>query len=322
MTPTKPTSASSIDDTLMLEDAHASDGAQAAQAAIEPPEAALSRFPQLLRFWRTRRGYSQLALALAAGVSQRHVSFLESARATPSRNMILQLAEELNVPLRHRNQMLLAAGFAPAYSEQGLATPPDEGSPMMQAVRRAVKLILDKQAPYPAMVLDRFWHVLDANAAHRRLMRWAIGDDRSEGAPGAVNMMKLVFDPTALWPAIANRDAVGRYLARRVRQELALQAIDPATQRLLQDIRAMQPALFDAADAPDAPAAHAAPAHDAGDPPPFLPISLQRDGVTISLFSTLTTLGTPRDAGLQEMRIECFYPADEASRRALERITL
>ncbi|KJJ94256.1 XRE family transcriptional regulator [Burkholderiaceae bacterium 26] len=316
MTSAKPASSSSsssaTDDTLMLEDA------EAAQVAIEPPQAALSRFPQLLRFWRTRRGYSQLALALAAGVSQRHVSFLESARAAPSRNMILQLAEELNVPLRHRNQMLLAAGFAPAYSEQGLATPADEASPMMQAVRHAVKLILDKQAPYPAIVLDRFWHVLDANAAHRRLMRWAIGDDRSEGAPGAVNMMKLVFDPTALWPAIANRDVVGSYLARRVRQELALQAIDPATQRLLHDIRVMQPALFDAADAPATPA----PAHDAGDPPPFLPISLQRDGVTISLFSTLTTLGTPRDAGLQEMRIECFYPADEASRRALERITL
>lgn len=318
MTPAKPASSSQTSsatyDTLMLDAA-----ADAAPEANEPPEAALSRFPQLLRFWRTRRGYSQLALALAAGVSQRHVSFLESARAAPSRNMILQLAEELNVPLRHRNQMLLAAGFAPAYSEQGLATPPDETSPMMQAVRHAVKLILDKQAPYPAIVLDRFWHVLDANAAHRRLMRWAIGDDRSEGAPGAVNMMKLVFDPTALWPAIANRDAVGRYLARRVRQELALQAIDPATQRLLRDIRAMQPALFDAADAPASPAALP---HDAGDPPPFLPISLQRDGVTISLFSTLTTLGTPRDAGLQEMRIECFYPADEASRRALERITL
>ncbi|MBB0023377.1 helix-turn-helix domain-containing protein [Ralstonia pickettii] len=314
MTPTKPASApSSDDDNLMLEDANT------VQAAIHPPEAALSRFPQLLRFWRTRRGYSQLALALAAGVSQRHVSFLESARAAPSRNMILQLAEELNVPLRHRNQMLLAAGFAPAYSERGLATPADEASPMMQAVRHAVKLILDKQAPYPAIVLDRFWHVLDANAAHRRLMRWAIGDDRSEGAPGAVNMMKLVFDPTALWPAIANPDVVGRYLARRVRQELALQAIDPATQRLLHDIRAMQPALFDAADAPPPPAASA---QDAADPPPFLPVSLQRDGVTISLFSTLTTLGTPRDAGLQEMRIECFYPADEASRRALERITL
>lgn len=315
MKPAQPSSA----DTLALDDAHT---AQVAIAPLEPPPAALSRFPQLLRFWRTRRGYSQLALALAAGVSQRHVSFLESARATPSRNMILQLAEELNVPLRHRNQMLLAGGFAPAYSEQGLATAADAASPMMLAVRHAVKLILDKQAPYPAIVLDRFWHVLDANAAHRRLMRWAIGDDRAEGGAeptaGAVNMMKLVFDPAALWPAIVNREAVGRYLARRVRQELALHAIDPATQRLLTDIRALQPALFDAADAP----AQSSPMPDAGDPPPFLPVTLQRDGVTISLFSTLTTLGTPRDAGLQEMRIECFYPADEASRRALERITL
>ncbi|CAJ0734337.1 XRE family transcriptional regulator [Ralstonia mannitolilytica] len=294
------------------------DEARSAPVPAEPPEAAGSRFAQLLRFWRNRRGYSQLALALAAGVSQRHVSFLESARAAPSRNMILQLAEELNVPLRHRNQMLLAAGFAPAYPEQGLGAPADEASPMMQAVRHAVKLILDKQAPYPAIVLDRFWHLLDANTAHRRLMRWAIGDDRSEGAPGAVNMMKLVFDPTALWPAIVNREAVGRYLARRVRQELALHAIDPATQRLLDDIRALQPALFEAADAP----LPTGPAADAGDPPPFLPVTLQRDGLTISLFTTLTTLGTPRDAGLQEMRIECFYPADEASRRALERMTL
>ena len=297
------------------------DEADTAQVAGEPPEAAvppIARFPQLLRFWRTRRGYSQLALALAAGVSQRHVSFLESARAAPSRNMILQLAEELSVPLRHRNQMLLAAGFAPAYPEQGLSAPADEASPMRQAVRHAVKLILDKQAPYPAIVLDRFWHVLDANVAHRRLMRWAIGDDRAEGAPGTVNMMKLVFDPTALWPAIVNRDAVGRYLARRVRQELALHTIDPATQRLLHGIRALQPALFDASEL----SAPTPPVHDADDPPPLLPVTLQRDGVTISLFTTLTTLGTPRDAGLQEMRIECFYPADDASRGALERITL
>lgn len=290
--------------------------ADTAQVPADPPEGARSRFPQLLRFWRTRRGVSQLALALGAGVSQRHVSFLESARAAPSRQMVLQLAEELNVPLRHRNQMLLAAGFAPAYPEQGLSAPADEASPMMQAVRHAVKLILDKQSPYPAVVLDRFWHVLDANAAHRRLIRWAIGDDRAEGEPGTVNMMKLVFDPTGLWQAIVNREAVGRYLARRVRQELALHTIDPATQRLLNDIRTLQPALFDAADVPSAPAPHD------GDPPPFLPVTLQREGVTISLFSTLTTLGTPRDAGLQEMRIESFYPADEASRRALERITL
>ncbi|WP_104657327.1 helix-turn-helix domain-containing protein [Ralstonia insidiosa] len=311
----KPAQTAPADSTAVLNDA------DVAQAGAEPPEAALTRFPQLLRFWRTRRGYSQLALALAAGVSQRHVSFLESARAAPSRSMILQLAEELNVPLRHRNQMLLAAGFAPAYPEQGLTTPPDETSPMMQAVRHAVKLILDKQAPYPAIVLDRFWHLLDANAAHRRLMRWAIGDDRSEGGTernsGAVNMMKLVFDPTGLWPAIVNREEVGRYLARRVRQELALHAIDPATQRLLHDIRALQPALFDAAETPPSPTAAGT-----GDPLPFLPVTLQRDGVTLSLFTTLTTLGTPRDAGLQEMRIECFYPAEEASRRALERITL
>ena len=308
----KPTQPSVRADTIAVLD----DG-DTAQVPAEPPEAAASRFPQLLRFWRTRRGHSQLALALAADVSQRHVSFLESGRATPSRNMILQLAEELNVPLRHRNQMLLAAGFAPAYPEQGLTAPPDEASPMMQAVRHAVKLILDKQAPYPAVVLDRFWHVLDGNAAHRRLMRWAIGDDRAEGTPGAVNMMKLVFDPTALWPALVIREAVGRYLARRVRQELALHAVDPATQRLLAEMRALQPALF--AEAPAQ--ARTAPAVEATDPPPFLPVTLRRGDVTISLFSTLTTLGTPRDAGLQEMRIECFYPADEASRRALEEIT-
>ncbi len=277
----------------------------------------LSLFRHVVEAGSITGGAERAHLALAAGVSQRHVSFLESARAAPSRNMILQLADELNVPLRHRNQMLLAAGFAPAYPEQGLTTPPDETSPMMQAVRHAVKLILDKQAPYPAIVLDRFWHLLDANAAHRRLMRWAIGDDRSEGTPGAVNMMKLVFDPTGLWPAIVNREEVGRYLARRVRQELALHAIDPATQRLLHDIRALQPALFDAAETPPSPTATGT-----GDPLPFLPVTLQRDGVTLSLFTTLTTLGTPRDAGLQEMRIECFYPADEASRRALERITL
>ncbi len=271
-------------------------------------------FPGLLRYWRGRRGYSQLALSLAAGVSQRHISFLESGRARPSREMVLSLADRLGVPLRQRNRLLLAGGFAPAYSEHGLATP------ALQMVQQAVALILSKQEPYPAVVLDRFWNMLDANQAYRRMIGKLLGERAPtvlEEGGGRINLMLTVFDPEGLWPVIENARQVGRYLLRRVWQELQIQAQDQTARAIFGRIAAWHPDLVGPGGLPlfEDDAAERTP-------PPMLPVALAADGFRASLFSTLTTLGIPQDVTLQEMRIECFFPADEASRQALEALSL
>lgn len=272
-------------------------------------EAALD-FPGLLRYWRGRRGYSQLALSLAAGVSQRHISFLESGRARPSREMVLALAERLGVPLRQRNRLLLASGFAPAYSEHALASPP------LQMVQQAIALILAKQEPFPAVVLDRFWNLVDANNAYRRMLDLLL-DGRSPaslGEPGSrINLMLTVFDPRGLWSMIENARQVGRYLLRRVWQELQVQAHDQTAREIFRRIAHWHPdmvgpggVLLGDDDLSDGP------------PPPVLPVALHAGEFRVSLFSTLTTLGIPQDVTLQELRIECFYPADDATRETFE----
>jgi transcriptional regulator with XRE-family HTH domain len=274
-------------------------------------EAALD-FPGLLRYWRSRRGYSQLALSLAAGVSQRHISFLESGRARPSREMVLALAERLGVPLRQRNRLLLAGGFAPAYSEHALASPP------MQMVQQAIGLILAKQEPYPAVVLDRFWNLVDANQAYRRMLDLLLEgrDPASLGDDGRrINLMLTVYDPDGLWPVIENARQVGRYLLRRVWQELQVQAHDQTAREIFDRIAGWHPDMV-------GPGGVLLPEEDGheGPPPPVLPVVLHAGGFRASLFSTLTTLGIPQDITLQELRIECFFPADNAARTVFEHL--
>ncbi|SDD51023.1 transcriptional regulator, XRE family [Cupriavidus sp. YR651] len=272
-------------------------------------EAALD-FPGLLRYWRGKRGYSQLALSLAAGVSQRHISFLESGRARPSREMVLALAERLGVPLRQRNRLLLAGGFAPAYSEHALASPP------MQMVRQAIALILAKQEPYPAAVLDRFWNLVDANTAYRRMLDKLLAGRRPASLDTSgqrINLMLSVFDPNGLWPVIENARQVGRYLLRRVWQELQVQAHDQTAREIFRRIAEWHPDMVGPGGVllgEDDPAD--------GSPPPVLPVALHAGRFRASLFSTLTTLGIPQDVTSQELRIECFYPADEATRSIFE----
>lgn len=267
-------------------------------------------FPGLLRYWRGKRGYSQLALSLAAGVSQRHISFLESGRARPSREMVLALAERLGVPLRQRNRLLLASGYAPAYSEHTLASPP------MQMVRHAISLILAKQEPYPAVVLDRFWHLIDANQAYRRMLGKLLGNRKPvtlDSQNGRINLMLAVFDPDGLWPVIENARQVGRYLLRRVWQELQVQAHDQTAREIFAHIARWHPDMVGPGGVllvEDDPSE--------GSPPPVLPVVVHAGRFRASLFSTLTTLGNPQDVTLQEMRIECFYPADDATKAAFE----
>lgn len=249
-------------------------------------------FGPLLRRWRQARGASQLDLALTCSTSQRHLSFLESGRARPSRGMVLQLAEALSVPLRHQNALLLAAGFAPAWDEGGL------DQPSMEPVRAAIAHMLDRQAPYPAILVDRRYTLLQANAGATRLMDFLLGPAPPD-AP-APNLLRLILNP-ALRPLLENFQEVAAWMIRRIRAEALL--ADPLdTDR---ELLAML----------DHPAVTGLRPGDLESRPPAPALSLRfaKDGVRLSLFSVIAMLGTPLDAGLQDMRVELFYPADDST---------
>jgi transcriptional regulator with XRE-family HTH domain len=254
----------------------------------------------LLQRWRRERHLSQLALAHEAGVSPRHVCFLETGRAHPSREMIHRLAETLDLPLRERNALLVAAGFAPTYREGDL----DLASAELAPVRAALEAILRQQEPFPAVVMDRQWDVVEGNAAASRFFAHLLGERPGEGR---ANVLRMMLDPAGLRPFVANwRDAAGALLAR-VHREAVGGVLDPATRRVLDEVLRF----------PDVPerwqaAARAAPAL------PVVPVVFEKGGRTFRYFSTVTTLGTPQDVALQELRIECFFPFDGATRAHAE----
>jgi transcriptional regulator with XRE-family HTH domain len=235
---------------------------------------------------------SQLDLAMAGNVSQRHVSFLESGRARPSRPMVLNLASRLDLPLRDANRLLLAAGFAPAYREGRL----DE--PSLAEARRALELILRQHEPFPCLVVDAAWNVLLANSAAQRLLgRLGVALDTP------MNIARLTLGPEGLRPYVTNWNESAPALLHRLQREamdseacaavLAELRRDPAVAQLSREIEA------DAA------------------PRPILPVSLAKDGVMLNLISMIASFGTPQDVLLQELRIESFFPADEASEQVL-----
>lgn len=249
---------------------------------------------RLLRHWRGARRRSQLALALDAGVSARHVSFVESGRAAPSREMVLRLASALDVPLRERNALLLAAGFAPAYAETALS------APEVAAVRQALDLILAHQEPFPAVVMNPRWDIVTANGAAARFFGQFVDLDRY---PAPLNVLRLMFDPAGLRPIVVNWDEVAAGLLERARRESVGGILSAATEQLLAEI-----APWGAAEAPP-PAAR-----------PFIPVRFRVREDIMSFFSTVTTLGTPQDVTLQELRIECFFPADQETAAAARRL--
>jgi transcriptional regulator with XRE-family HTH domain len=252
---------------------------------------AISPVGELLRRWRRVRGLSQLGLALEASTTPRHVSFVESGRSQPSRAMVLRLARVLDVPLRERNQLLLAAGYAPAYRESGL-----DGDHAAR-VRDALERILAAHEPYPAVVMDRHWNVVDANAAAGRFFAWLLGS-RAEPA----NVIRLMFAPDGLRPHVTNWEATAEALIQRLHRE-AVGGVPDAETIALRDAALAQPGVPAAWRLPD-------PSHA---PPPVVPVAFAKDGLALSYFSTVTTLGTPQDALLQEIRIESFFPADEVT---------
>jgi len=249
----------------------------------------------LLQHWRKSRRLSQLALAAEAAVSIRHLCFVETGRASPSRAMVLKLAEALDVPLRERNTLLLAAGFAPAYRESPL------DAPALEAVRNALDAILAQQEPYPAVVMDRGWDLRYTNAAATRFFGFLqAGHDASP--PGPANVLRMMFHPDGVRRHVTNWPDVSEALVRRVRRESVGGVTDERAHRILAEILAY----------PGVPSSLAS--LDLTAPLlPVVPVSFERDGRRFDFFSTVTTLGTPQDVTLQELRIECFFPADHAT---------
>ena len=256
-----------------------------------PPGTAVG---SLLRHWRTFRRLSQLDLALEADVSSRHLSYVETGRAQPSREMVLRLAGALDVPLRERNALLAAAGYAPRYFESGLSTPE------MARVLDAIELILRHQEPYPAFVLDRHWDILRTNDAAARCTRFLLGRDPTEP-----NMMRLLLGPGGLRPAVANWAETAADLVRHLHDQVAAFPSDERARALLDEVLGY-PGVSPQwrVRATGAPMA------------PLLTTTFQREGIELRFFSTLTTFGTPHDVTLDELRIECSFPADDATAAA------
>jgi len=251
----------------------------------------------LLREWRTARGVSQLDLAMRAGFSARHVSFIETGRSQPSRQAVLVLAEALDVPLRDRNRLLEAGGYARVYRH----TPLDAED--MRHIRGVLQFILDRHEPFGAVVLDRYSNLLMANAASQELFRTIVD-------PGLIaethNIMRLVFHESGLRPWIVNWPEVAEHLLSRCERELGGPSADETSRALLADIRGLA--------GPSATARHAQPLKPAD---VLLPVHIRRGEIDVRLFSTIMTLGTPQDVTLQELRIETFFPADPESERTI-----
>jgi transcriptional regulator with XRE-family HTH domain len=247
----------------------------------------------LLQYWRRARNLSQLALAHEADVSPRHVCFLETGRAKPSRDMVLHLADTLGVPLRERNALLLAAGFAPMFRESTL------DDPELAPVRTAIDAILKQQEPYPAVAMNRHWDIVAANRAATRFFAMLL-DGRTP--TGAGNVLRLMFHQDGLRPFVENWDAVAHALVRRVHREAVGGTLDAAGRALLSEVL----------DYPGVPARLRTP--DLGVPlVPVVPVSFRHRGRAFNFFSAVTVLGTPQDITVQELRIESFFPLDAAT---------
>jgi transcriptional regulator with XRE-family HTH domain len=248
-----------------------------------------------LREWRQRRRLSQLDLALGAEISARHLSFVETGRAAPSREMVLHLAEHLEIPLRERNILLVSAGFAPVFSERPL------DDPALQAARRAVELVLKGHEPYPAVAIDRHWTLVAANTAIPPLLA---GVEAFLMQP-PVNVLRLSLHPDGLAPRIVNLAEWRAHLRARLRQQIDLTA-DPVLVALMEELTAL-PAPKEARPRPPLP-------DYAG---VVVPMQLATEAGVLSLFSTTTVFGTPVDITLSELAIEAFFPADAATAERL-----
>jgi len=250
-----------------------------------------------MREWRTRRRRSQLDLSLDVGVSTRHLSFVETGRSRPSPELVLAVAEQLDVPLRERNRMLLAAGFAPRYSQRGF----DDAS--MARVRASLQQMLDAHDPYPGVVIDRQWNILLANGAALAFV---------DGLPDHVtqpvmNVFRVCLHPDGLASRTINFADWSDYLLRQMRRTIELTG-DAGLEALEQEVLSY-PNLADRPVVTDI--------NESDDPPLLVPFRFSAGDTELSLFTTLTMFGTPRDVTLEELCVELFFPADDATEKVL-----
>jgi transcriptional regulator with XRE-family HTH domain len=261
-----------------------------------PEGASAPAFGVLLRQWRSTRKMSQLALATEAGISARHLSFLETSRAQPSREMVQLLAGMLDVPFGERNALLVSAGYAPIYGDR----PP--GAPELEPVRRALQFILRQQEPYPALVLDGQWNVVMRNAASRRIF------ELFRAPLEAVNVMRTVFDPAMLRPFVINWEQIAQCMMHSLHREIAATGSN-AVARLRDELLAY----------PGVPSRWGTPGTLDG-MPPMVSMQLRKGDLSMSFFSMITKLATPRDVALQQLKIECFFPADAITEETARRL--
>ena len=252
------------------------------------------RFGSQLKLWRARRRMSQLDFALEAEISQKHLSFIETGRAAPSRGMVIRLSECLDVPLRERNTLLLAAGYAPVYQARGL------DDPTLKPAREAVDLLLAGHEPYPAIAVDRHWNLVASNAAISPFLALVVDVSLLEPP---INVLRLSLHPSGLAPFIANLGDWKKHLLERLHHQIQVTA-DPALVALLKELAAY-------------PADEETPGSPGGHSDVFVPFELMLPSGKLSFFSTITVFGTPVDVTLSEIAIESFFPANEETRQAL-----
>lgn len=260
----------------------------------------IAQFGTLVREWRARRGLSQLDLALQADVSARHLSFLETGRSHPSREMVLRLAIALDLPLRERNELLLGAGFAPRYSQRAM----DDVA--LEQAHAALEFILRMHEPYPAFVLDREWNIVLANRPQRRLQEELLGP-ASHRQPA--NVLDWMFEPGPVRDSIDNWSEVARVVLMRLKRQLArVSADDPLQARSKRILAGSSAADLNSLE-PNA------------DPAPVLvPMHTRLGPRRLSWFTTLAVFGATGDVTLDELVIESLFPADEATRATVEKL--
>ena len=254
-------------------------------------------FCEQLRFWRKQKGFSQLDLSVESGVSSRHISFLETARAKPSKDMVLLLADTLDIPLRDRNKLLTYAGFSEHYER----TPLQQDK--MQHLQYALTCMLDRQEPYPAMVLDWDWNILMCNQGYQRFAG-QIKSMRPEFVESS-NILEMLFDPHGLRPLIRNWEEVASVTVQRLHQE---KMVNPERHVALLE------KLFSYPDTPQ----DWRQINLQQQPDPMVYVDFELAGIKMKFFSTLTSFGTPIDITAQELVIEQYYPADDATRIMFE----
>jgi transcriptional regulator with XRE-family HTH domain len=245
----------------------------------------------LLREWRQRRRLSQLTLACDAEISTRHLSFIETGRSQPSRAMILHLSEQLAIPMRDRNILLVAAGYAPIFPERSL------DDPALQSVRKAIDLVLEKQKPYPAFALDRHWTIAASNGA---LPEVYVGVAPHLMQP-PINALRLTLHPDGLAPRIANLSEWRQHSLARLRRQIDVTA-DPVLLELLRELSQYS--------GPGGKNHLAVPTEE---PAVAIPFCIRSERGLLTFFTTTTMFGSPVDITLSELAVECFYPADAAT---------